>query len=184
MKILEEYKVRVRNAMMMRVGHEVKVKDAWMHRHENNLENEERYVPELAVDKAHTLDSLLGFLMLQNLAAQQELVGSAPVLCLVVAALEAGGQLTFKKTQGNSKSDLRQQRVLAHFDKEFTAWLEQRRARAFREHGDADAVLKRGPSKQFVAVHDLVATQFPKDYGRQDFDGPKVLSAILHRDNK
>ena len=43
-KILEQYKTRVRNAMLMRVGHEVKVRDAWVHNHENDIENDERYV--------------------------------------------------------------------------------------------------------------------------------------------
>jgi hypothetical protein len=43
-KILEQYKTRVRNAILMRVGHEVKVRDAWIHNHENDIENDERCV--------------------------------------------------------------------------------------------------------------------------------------------
>ena len=60
----------VRNGIIMRVGHEVKMRDAFMKAHENDEEVPERNIPHLATERKLSLDSLHGFVDLQRLSNQ------------------------------------------------------------------------------------------------------------------
>ena len=202
--LINRYKNRVRNAILMRVGHEVKVRDAWMHAHENDLEQEERFVPVKAVDKMRTLDSLLGFLVLQNMGKQVDKDGPAPLLCHVVSSLESMHQVHFSPTRrareaaearanaaeigaDHLASDPRpEQDAFEDLERAVQAWKERRRAYAMRAHGDSEAagsVFVDGPSEAFMAQYAHVIQTFPQDYGRADYAGePIVWGSLLGGD--
>ena len=90
-EVFLRYQDRVKTACLMRIGHEVKMRDAWAHAHENDLEIPERFVPTLAIDKMRTLDSLRGFLELQKMGRKIQDHGAPPILCAIATAVEESG---------------------------------------------------------------------------------------------
>lgn len=90
---------RVRNAILMRVDHEVEARSAWAAAHPEGFDGQSHgQVPKLVADKARSLDSLKGFLDLQRRATEHKQSGSnfydpAPALHSIATAVEEAGLL-------------------------------------------------------------------------------------------
>lgn len=160
--ILETYKQRVKNGILMRVGHEVKVRDAWQHAHENDLEHPERFVPDLAIDKMRTLDSLLGFLVLQTMGRKEEDNGVAPIICSIVTAFEENGSVPNCSREN-----------LGHYAKPTPQeWLETKMAEWRQRRGEwatGGKGKKAGgrPGKVFLEQYAKFAELYPDAYGSE-----------------
>ena len=126
----------------MRVGREVKVREAFFHAHENDLDPpEERPVPEHRADKRLTLDCLLGFIDLQvttpDIASggtpSQAIFDPAPILCQVVIAVEETGTLPLASRKNVGKVALPD--VATWLAARLQAWHHDRRREAIRTRG-------------------------------------------------
>lgn len=175
-QLLEPYKRKVRNAVAMRVMHEVRVRDQFEAAHATDAVRPERHIPEMHIDKVRCMETLLSFLRVQDLSNAHAEIGEAPILCAIATAVEETGALPLasrRSVGAYAKPDpqtwLTQQIAQWRSSKRQTEALraEVIEADASHQKSTSTAGIAR-PSPGFLASYKVFAAKFPKDFGRRD----------------
>jgi hypothetical protein len=164
----DEYVLKVRNAIVMRVGHEVKVRNAFLHAHENDLEPAKRIVPTLAEARRLCLEALHGFIDLQFAAETGKgayvNIAPAPILCAVTTALHQSDVLSFPSWSYRHSQHVEPADIPNWLEAKLDEWRKGKEA----QEGDYRTGIC---TQEFMESYKVYATRFPKDYGRRVEEG-------------